>query len=42
MKLLVLTDIHNCWTHLEEMISFADELDGVVFLGDLIIHGQAG
>lgn len=40
MELLVLTDIHNNWIHLEEMISIASKLDGVVFLGDLLIHGS--
>jgi len=42
MELLVLTDIHNTWTHLEDMLSLAGELDGVVFLGDLRIHGPSG
>ncbi|MGY5881820.1 MAG: metallophosphoesterase [Candidatus Thorarchaeota archaeon] len=42
MDLLVLTDIHNNWAHLEELVSLADELDGVVFLGDLRIHGSSG
>lgn len=36
----MLTDIHDNWTYLEEMISLASKLDGVVFLGDLLIHGS--
>ncbi|MDF1538037.1 MAG: metallophosphoesterase, partial [Candidatus Thorarchaeota archaeon] len=40
MDLLVLSDIHDKWTHLEKMISLASELDGVVFLGDLLVHGS--
>jgi len=39
MDLLVLTDIHDNWTYLEEMITLASELDGVIFLGDLLVHG---
>lgn len=38
MDFLVITDIHNSWTHLEKMISLAKEYDGVIFLGDLLIH----
>lgn len=40
MDFLVLTDIHNRWTHLEKMLSLAGDFDGVIFLGDLIIHGS--
>ena len=35
----MLTDIHDKWTYLEEMISLVSELDGVIFLGDLLVHG---
>ena len=37
----MLTDIHNKWFHLEDMISLACELDGVVFLGDLRVQGSS-
>ncbi|MHA1424252.1 MAG: metallophosphoesterase family protein [Candidatus Thorarchaeota archaeon] len=38
MDFLVLSDIHHCWVHLEKMISIAGDFDGVIFLGDLLIH----
>ncbi|TFH00704.1 MAG: hypothetical protein E4H14_19360, partial [Candidatus Thorarchaeota archaeon] len=40
MDFLVLTDIHNRWVHLETMISLAGDLDGVIFLGDLLMQGS--
>lgn len=40
MDFLVLTDIHHSWNHLEKMISLASAVDGVIFLGDLLIHGS--
>ena len=40
MDLLVLTDIHHNWTHLEKMISLAGDFDGVIYLGDLLKHGS--
>ncbi len=40
MDFLVLTDIHNNWVHLEKMLSLASELDGVIFLGDLMPFNQ--
>jgi len=36
MKLLILADIHDSWTHLNKMIRLAEEMDGVIFLGDLM------
>lgn len=36
MKFLVLSDIHDKWTYLDEMIRLAQSLDGVIFLGDLM------
>ncbi|MFW9805445.1 MAG: metallophosphoesterase [Candidatus Thorarchaeota archaeon] len=36
MEFLVLTDIHDTWTHLRKMLRLADEMDGVIFLGDLM------
>ena len=37
----MLTDIHDTWTYLNEMLSLASELDGVIFLGDLLVHVTA-
>lgn len=37
MDFLVLSDIHHSWKHLEKMVSLARTLDGVLFLGDLLI-----
>jgi Icc-related predicted phosphoesterase len=36
MEFLVLSDIHENWTHLEEMLHMAREASGVIFLGDLM------
>lgn len=36
MKLLILADIHDSWTHLKKMVRLAEEMDGVIFLGDLM------
>ena len=41
MRFLVLTDIHNNWVFLDEMLSLANENDGVLFLGDLMPFGKA-
>lgn len=37
----MLTDIHDNWSYLEEMLSLASELDGVIFLGDLLVRGTS-
>ncbi|MHA3964508.1 MAG: metallophosphoesterase family protein [Candidatus Thorarchaeota archaeon SMTZ1-45] len=36
MEFLILTDIHDSWIHIEKMIRLAEEMDGVIFLGDLM------
>ena len=36
MEFLVLSDIHDTWTHLRKMLRLAAEMDGVIFLGDLM------
>ena len=36
MEFLILTDIHDAWTHVNKMLTLAEELDGVLFLGDLM------
>ncbi|MFW9813745.1 MAG: metallophosphoesterase [Candidatus Thorarchaeota archaeon] len=36
MEFLVLSDIHDSWTHLNKMLRLAQEKDGVIFLGDLM------
>ena len=36
MDVLVLADIHDTWTHLNEMLQLAKDMDGVIFLGDLM------
>lgn len=36
MKILILTDIHDSWVHINKMIRLAEEMDGVIFLGDLM------
>ena len=41
MEFLLLTDIHNNWTHLETILDIANEVHGVIFLGDLMQQGDA-
>ncbi|MFW9834893.1 MAG: metallophosphoesterase [Candidatus Thorarchaeota archaeon] len=36
MEFLILTDIHDSWTHLKKMLQLAEQMDGVIFLGDLM------
>ena len=36
MDVLVLADIHDKWTHLNKMLRLARNMDGVIFLGDLM------
>ncbi|MFW9797458.1 MAG: metallophosphoesterase [Candidatus Thorarchaeota archaeon] len=36
LKFLILTDIHDTWVHLDKMLRLASEMDGVIFLGDLM------
>lgn len=36
MQFLILADIHDTWTHVNKMLTLAEELDGVLFLGDLM------
>jgi len=36
MDVLVLADIHDTWTYLNKMLGLAKEMDGVIFLGDLM------
>lgn len=36
MEFLVLADIHDTWVHLSKMLRYAEEMDGVLFLGDLM------
>ncbi|MFW9892848.1 MAG: metallophosphoesterase [Candidatus Thorarchaeota archaeon] len=36
LKFLVLTDIHDTWVFLHKMLLLAGEMDGVIFLGDLM------
>jgi Icc-related predicted phosphoesterase len=40
-EFLVLSDIHNEWTHLNQMLDIAQSVDGVIFLGDLIQLGHS-
>ncbi|MFW9961843.1 MAG: metallophosphoesterase [Candidatus Thorarchaeota archaeon] len=39
MKLLVLSDIHDNWLHLDSILDIAREASGVIFLGDLVQYG---
>jgi len=36
MRFLILTDIHDRWAHLDKILQMASDLDGVLFLGDLM------
>jgi Icc-related predicted phosphoesterase len=36
MEFLVLTDIHDNWSHLDEILDMAHKVSGVIFLGDLM------
>jgi Icc-related predicted phosphoesterase len=36
MEFLVLTDIHDNWTHLDAILDIARDMSGVIFLGDLM------
>jgi len=36
MEFLVLADIHDTWVHMNKMLRLAKEMDGVLFLGDLM------
>ena len=36
MEFLVLADIHDTWVHLSKILRYAGEMDGVLFLGDLM------
>ena len=36
MEFLVLADIHDTWVHMSKMLRLAGEMDGVIFLGDLM------
>ena len=36
MEILVLTDIHDTWNNINKMLTLAGEMDGVIFLGDLM------
>jgi len=36
MELLVLSDIHDNWSHLNTILDIIREVDGVIFLGDLM------
>ena len=36
MDFLVLSDIHESWDHLDKMLEMAKQMDGVIFLGDLM------
>jgi Icc-related predicted phosphoesterase len=36
MEFLVMTDIHDTWVHINKMLRLTRELDGVLFLGDLM------
>jgi Icc-related predicted phosphoesterase len=38
MEFLVLTDIHDSWVHLKKMLQLAEQMDGVIFLGDLMTY----
>ncbi|MBN2228270.1 MAG: metallophosphoesterase [Candidatus Thorarchaeota archaeon] len=40
MDFLVLTDIHDEWTHFEEMFRLTSRMDGAIFLGDLMQFGE--
>ena len=40
MEFLVLTDIHDDWTHLDKTLDLARESSGVIFLGDLMQYGK--
>lgn len=39
MEFVVLADIHNEWTRLSTILRIAQQVDGVIFLGDLIQQG---
>jgi Icc-related predicted phosphoesterase len=36
MKFLILADIHDTWVHMNKMLRLANQMDGVIFLGDLM------
>ena len=40
MEVLVLADIHDTWTHLNKMLGLTKEMDGAIFLGDLMKFRQ--
>ncbi len=41
MDFLVLSDIHESWDHLDKMLEMAKQMDGVIFLGDLMKFREA-
>ena len=41
MDFLVLSDIHESWDHLDKILEMAKQMDGVVFLGDLMKFRKA-
>ena len=41
MDFLVLSDIHESWDHLDKMLEMAKQMDGVIFLGDLMMFREA-
>ncbi|MFW9957974.1 MAG: metallophosphoesterase [Candidatus Odinarchaeota archaeon] len=40
MEFLVLSDIHDNWLHLDTILDIVHEVNGVIFLGDLMQHSE--